>query len=250
MADPIRIAVIDSGAQPGHPHILTENLDPGFAVSRDGTIAAGPQFTQDRLGHGTAVMAAIQQWAPLARCTPVRVFDEALRASPRALVTAIGHCADAGFDLVNLSLGTTNAAHREVFAAAARAARAVGVVLVAAVDIDGTPCFPGALPDVLGVGLDWECPRETCLPGREQGGPCVRTSGHPRPIEGVPQRRNLHGISFAVANVAGFAARALCDAHDLPKGPMRLDGLRERLAAGNGENRVLSACGDGPEPMG
>lgn len=232
MADPIRVAVIDSGVQPDHPHILTANLDPGFAVGRDGMIAEGPDFTRDRLGHGTAVMAAIQQWAPAARCTPVRVFDEALRASPRALVTAIGQCVDAGFDLVNLSLGTTNAAHREVFVAAARQACEAGVVLVAASDIGDTPCFPGSLPDVLGVGLDWNCPREICLPGSGLGGPCFLTSGHPRPIDGVPQRRNLHGISFAVANVTGFAARMLADEQDCPKGRVRLDVLRGRLAAG------------------
>jgi hypothetical protein len=35
-----------------------------------------------------------------------------------------------------------------------------------------------------------------------------RASGYPRPIPGVPADRNLHGISFAVANVTGFVARA------------------------------------------
>jgi hypothetical protein len=228
MADPIRIAVIDSGVQPGHPHILAENLDPGFAVGRDGTITSGREFTQDRLGHGTAVMAAIQQWAPMARCTPVRVFDEALRASPCALVTAIGHCVDAGFDLINQSLGTTNAAHRDVFETVARLARDAGVVLVAPRDVDGTPCFPGALPDVLGVGLNWDCLRETCIPARAG----FHASGHPRPIDGVPQRRNLHGVSFAVANVTGFAAHTLAGAGEIPKGRARLDALCALLRAG------------------
>jgi len=231
MFEPIRIAVIDSGVQAQHPHILANNLDPGFAVTRDGTVLSGPKFTQDRLGHGTAVMAAIQQWSPQARCTPVRVFDDALRASPRALVAALGHCIDAGFDLVNLSLGTTNTAHQEAFGAVAMLAREAGVVLVAASDIDGTPCFPGALPDVLGVGLDWDCPRETCVPGDATAGICFQTSGHPRPIDGVPQRRNLHGVSFAVANVTGFAGQALAGAGHLPNGPARLDALRDVLGA-------------------
>lgn len=231
MADPIRIAVIDSGVQPEHPHILASNLDPGFAVTRDGRILSGSEFTQDRLGHGTAVMAAIQQWAPLARCTPVRVFDDALRASPHALVTAIVHCIDADFDLVNLSLGTTNAAHREAFDAVAKLAREAGVLLVAAGDVNGAPCFPGALPDVLGVGLDWDCPRESCVPGDGTTGICFQASGHPRPIDGVPQRRNLHGVSFAVANVTGFAGQALAGAGCLPKGPTRLDVLRDVLGA-------------------
>ena len=34
-------------------------------------------------------------------------------------------------------------------------------------------------------------------------------AGLPRPIPGVPPARNLHGASFAVANLTGFLARAL-----------------------------------------
>ena len=33
-------------------------------------------------------------------------------------------------------------------------------------------------------------------------------SGFAREIPGVPRERNLHGISLAVANMTGFAARA------------------------------------------
>ena len=36
-------------------------------------------------------------------------------------------------------------------------------------------------------------------------------SGYPRSLPGVPRERNLHGISFAVANMTGFVARA-CEA--------------------------------------
>ena len=31
---------------------------------------------------------------------------------------------------------------------------------------------------------------------------------HPRSLPGVPRARNLHGISFAVANATGFVVRA------------------------------------------
>ncbi|MDE8653576.1 subtilisin-like serine protease QhpE [Novosphingobium album (ex Liu et al. 2023)] len=241
---PVRIAVVDSGVQPDHPHILAGQLDPGIGVARDGTLLEGA--TPDRLGHGTAVTAAIQQWAPQARCVTVRVFDEALRASPRALVAAIDWCVAAGVDLVNLSLGTTHAAHGPVFAAAAARAVQAGVVLVAARDVDGTPCFPGALPQAIGVGLDWDCPRESYRVATgegegegegerrgERGGEAgFLASGHPRPIPGVPQRRNLYGVSFAVANLTGFAAAALADRPDLPQGRERLVALRALLAAG------------------
>jgi hypothetical protein len=34
-------------------------------------------------------------------------------------------------------------------------------------------------------------------------------SGFPRPLPGVPPSRNLNGISFAVATMTGFVARAM-----------------------------------------
>ena len=36
-----------------------------------------------------------------------------------------------------------------------------------------------------------------------------RASGYPRPIPGVSPELNLHGVSFAAANVSGFLARGL-----------------------------------------
>jgi hypothetical protein len=68
--------------------------------------------------------------------------------------------------------------------------------------------LPGSLPGVIPVQLDWECPRDRFRCVEIDGTTVFRASGYPRPIPGVPPDRNLHGISFAVANVTGFVARA------------------------------------------
>jgi hypothetical protein len=39
-------------------------------------------------------------------------------------------------------------------------------------------------------------------------------SGYPRPIPGVEPERNLSGVSFAVANMTGFVARAWAELTD------------------------------------
>ena len=230
---PVHVAVIDSGVHPAHPHIAAGQLEPGVSVARDGSLAWGQEATADCLGHGTAVTAAIQQWAPAAMIVPVRVFSSELRTSPRALVAAIDWAADAGVDLINLSLGTPVKAHGPVIEAAVRRAMAAGAVLIAARAVDGAPCFPGALPETLGVGLDWDCPREGWrLAAGADGEAYVTASGYPRPIPGFPQRRNLHGISFAVANVTGFAAAMLGKGGAPMSGPERLRWLREGFSAG------------------
>ena len=69
--------------------------------------------------------------------------------------------------------------------------------------------LPGAIPGVLAVQLDWDCPRDEYRVIEADGRRVVAASGYPRDIPGVPRERNLKGLSFAVANVTGFVARAL-----------------------------------------
>lgn len=204
-----KVAVIDSGVHPAHPHITAERLLPGVSVLADGTVLNDPAETLDKLGHGTAVTAAIQELAPKAEVLPIRVFREGLRASARALATGIRHALEAECNLINLSLGTTNPQHAAVFALLAEEAAERGALIVAAFEAEGQPCWPGSLPQVLGVGLDWDLPRGE--PRLLPDGRMVMASGYPRPIPGVEPRRNLYGVSFAVAQVSGWiAARGLC----------------------------------------
>jgi len=202
------IAVIDSGVHRGHAHIDAARLLRGVGVARDGTIDDGAQAMLDRLGHGTAVTAAIQERAPDAGILTVCVFREALRASAAALIAAIDWCIDAGADIVNLSLGSMNAAHKDAFAQVAERATDAGVTLVAARMAGESPCWPGALSTVLGVELDWACPRGTYGVTWDAGTPTFVAAGYPRPIDGIPPQGNLYGVSFAVAQMSGFAALA------------------------------------------
>lgn len=206
VADRVLVAVIDSGVHPDHPHIDAARLRPGFAIGADGMVLEQGAIPLDRLGHGTAVTAAIQEKAPKADILPIRVFHDTLRGSAMALVTAMDLAAREGATIINLSLGTTNAAHGPLFAAAV--ARAPHALVLAAAHADGVPCLPGSLPGVLGVGLDWDIPRENWQWRDGQ----IFASGYPRPIPGVAQRRNLYGISFAVAQASGFVA---CLARDM-----------------------------------
>ena len=56
---------------------------------------------------------------------------DALRASAAALIAAIRWSIAARADIVNLSLGSINAAHRDAFAAVTAEAAAAGVLIVA-----------------------------------------------------------------------------------------------------------------------
>ena len=228
----VRVAIIDSGVHPDHPHIDAARLTGGVSVAKDGTVEAveAGGLPLDRLGHGTAVAAAIQEKAPGTDCLAVRVFHDSLRTTAAALVGAIDWSVTQGVDLINLSLGSTNPAHGEAFARAAERAAAAGALLVAAREAGGTACYPGALPQVLGVGLDWDCPRDRFRLEREGEEGVFMASGYPRPIPGVPLRRNLYGISFAVAQMTAFAALAAEHLGEGSRGLARCEAVRALLA--------------------
>lgn len=200
----ISIAVIDSGAHPNHPHLGL--LAGGVAFSPDG---CEHDDLTDRLGHGTAVTAAIQEKAPGAQVHVARVFHGELATSARTLAKAIDRAAERGCRLANLSLGTPRQRRIEVLQPAVERAARAGTLVIAAHSHEGERWLPGSLPDALGVCLDWDLPRDAVRIGRRDGRRVLYASGYPRPIPSVPPERNLNGISFAVANATGMVALAL-----------------------------------------
>ena len=200
------VGVIDSGVHANHPHIGA--VTDGAAFDRHGH--PHPDCV-DRLGHGTAVAAAIQDLAPGVRICPLKVFDRQLDAPLEALVAAIDWAAGHALPLVNLSLGTADHSRAEALADAVGRAHAAGTIVVAAGSDGGVDWLPGSLriAGVVRAEIDWSCPRGAHSTDCESSGaPVFRTCGYPRPIPGVDPARNLKGLSFAVANLTGIAARA------------------------------------------
>jgi hypothetical protein len=186
----MKIAIVDSGIHPGHPHVGE------IAGAVEITLAGVSNDAIDRLGHGTAVAGAIREKMPDAELYAVKVFDRRLTANIDVILRALEWCREHQMDLVNLSLGTENPAHR------ASLLRVLGddLLVVSAANV-----LPGSLPHAIGVLPDPDCPRDAF---RYHAG-VFHASPYPRPIPGVPVARNLQGASFAVANMTGLVARVL-----------------------------------------
>jgi subtilisin family serine protease len=199
----VRVAVIDSGVHAAHPHV--GSVAGGVAIDEDGR---EHDDYIDRLGHGTAVAAAIKEKAPGAAIYAVKVFDRSLSTRISTLLAALDWSARNGMHVVNLSLGTARVEHEDALRDAVARARACGVVIVAAAEDEGVRWLPGSLPGVIAVQLDASCPRHEYRVTGVNGTTVFRASGFPREIPNVPPERNLNGISFAVANMSGFVARA------------------------------------------
>ena len=216
---------------PGHPHVGA--VAAGASIAADG--ARGVD-TVDRLGHGTAVSAAIRDKAPDVALVPVRVFHRELRATADALEAAIDWAVSAGVHVINLSLGTANPAHEARLAAALALATAAGVCLVAA-EATGRHAVAARQPAAgRWRALDWTCPRDEArftrgCRGRRHAHHVFARSGYPRPIPGVPPERNLKGVSFAVANATGLICLHLSSAQLHRGRQARHSGAQFRLAS-------------------
>jgi hypothetical protein len=171
----VKIAVIDSGIHAGHPHV--GEIAGGISIVSEDDI--------DRLGHGTAVAAAIRERAPDASLYAVKIFDRRLSTRTEILVRALEWCVAERMDLINLSL---SAPHLP--------------------PIPGLPVvvtIPDVLSGAIAVVPEETCPRDAFY--FREG--VFHASPYPRSIPGVPTDRNLSGASFAVANMTGFVAAAL-----------------------------------------
>jgi subtilisin family serine protease len=159
----VRIAVIDSGAAPGHPNLGRIRNGFDFVNHHPDT------WTQDILSHGShcaGVIAGadpsfgIRGFAPDAEIHVCKLFPGGQISQ---LIEALEYCIEHQIDVVNLSLGGTGpspALEQQIL----RAKRA-GVACIAAAGNSGGPVqYPAASPQVLAVtaiGKIDEFPRDS-----------------------------------------------------------------------------------------
>ena len=220
----VSIAVVDSGVHIPHPHL--PSVAGGVTLGVEGY--ESDDFV-DRIGHGTAVAAAIHEKAPDAELWAVKVFERSLATSVPVLVRAIDWAIERRLRLVNMSLGTPNRLRAPELGPVIERAFEAGTVIISAHQHEGTIWYPGALPGVIGVIADIDQPRDQLGLVELPRGTAVVASPYPRPIAGVPVEQNLHGISFAVANATGGIARLMAEAGITRSADSIIDLLRSRV---------------------
>jgi hypothetical protein len=146
----VKIAVLDTGITP-HPAL------PGF--SRSIEITPFPKDLSKTRGHGTAVASLIASndpaapgLAPAAELISIRVADESGKADSFALAAGILAAVDAGVQLINISMGTTE--DNPLIKEAVLYADAQHVLIVAASgnSSQAEATYPAAYPCVISVG--------------------------------------------------------------------------------------------------
>lgn len=224
----VRIGLLDTGVADRIPELVGV-IRSHHTVADSGRVVANWRG-DDAIGHGTACAWIAHQLAPEAEFHSVRVIGRSPRERGEKLLAALDFAISRGWDVINLSLGTTG--FRDELAELAERAEARGIVLVAAANNSpDRQSFPAALPGVIGVDAAWfpdplDFRYDPSKPVEVEAlGVYVRA---PRPDGSW---FHFTGSSFACPLVAGIAAR-------LREPGTGVDRFREQLqalSAGNGE---------------
>ena len=204
----IRVAVIDSGVESGHPAIAGTVVDwCRFDGRSDGELIEDSAPHSDAYGHGTACAGIIRNFVADVDLVSVKVLGSNLGGSGAAFAAGLKWCVERKVDVINLSLGTTRKSYQSVFYELADRAYFEGVVLVTAANNMVTPTFPSLFASVISVachdgGNPYEYrynptpPVEFTAPGINVRAPWLGGS-----------YRTLTGNSFAAPHITGIVAK-------------------------------------------
>jgi subtilisin len=205
----VRVAVVDSGIDAGHPDLEGKvAADAGVVVTMEqsGEVVVTPGPHEDAFGHGTACAGIIHRLAPGANITSVRVLGKGLSGRASAFLAGLGWAVEEGFDIINLSLGTSRRDWALAFYEVCDQAYFRGSFIVTAANNLARPSFPSLFASVASVACSLskdpfrfhynpEPPTEFLAPGIDIE---VSWRGGTR-IVGT-------GNSYAAPHIAGIAA--------------------------------------------
>ncbi|MFC4542389.1 S8 family serine peptidase [Halosolutus amylolyticus] len=225
------IAVVDQGIQYDHPAVA-ETIDDRRGEDVVGS-GSDPYPVSDEERHGTHVGAIAAGetddatgHAGISNCSllSVRALDESGRGSLSDIADAIAWAADAGADVVNLSLGTGG--DYSTLANACEYARDQGCLLVGAAGNGGTDgvAYPAAYESVIGVSA---VDADDEITGFSNTGPGIDLAAPGTMlVSAVPwnEYARMSGTSMAAPVVSGVAGLARSAHPDLSG-----EALREHL---------------------
>ena len=206
----VRVAVLDSGVDGEHPAFATA-LRAQFNVMTGqlGVRCVPAPKPTDSIGHGTACAGIILQLAPEAELYSIKVIGNDAKGTADQLIAGLSFALDQGYDVINMSLGTTEERHARRLSALADRAFYEGRIIVAAANNQGRVAFPAHLSSVLAVNMEGFDDRETV---RYDWGNPIELSARGIYVEAPAMGGGAQlftGTSFACPHVTGLLARLL-----------------------------------------
>ncbi len=206
----VRVAIVDSGVDAGHPALRGKIKSLVEAHMDGGRISFIPSTAGDAAGHGTACAGIISSIAPDAELHSVKVLGPNASGSGEMFLAGLDYAIKQRMHIINLSLGTTKAQYFGPLHDLLDRAYHAGSVVVAAANNLPQPSYPSIFSsslvsviksdntDPFNFGYRYGEVIEIAAPGVQ-----VRTTW---PGGGY---RQLTGNSFACPHIVGVIALIL-----------------------------------------
>jgi len=148
----VRVCILDSGIEAGHP--LVAGIEGAVVVSlgEDDEPVVEEDDEGDLCGHGTACAGIIRSIAPECSLFSVRVLGAGYTGSGPVLLAGLRWAVDQGFDLVNNSPATTESQFAGILHELADSAYFRRTVLVASAHNMPVESYPWRFASVISVG--------------------------------------------------------------------------------------------------
>ncbi len=204
----VRVCVIDSGVEFGHP-LVGDDGEPYVVDLHGGEWVVRPDSEGDVAGHGTACAGIIRAMAPGCDLTSVRVLANNLRGNGEALLKALEWAVAQQFPVINVSLSTRKEPLKERLHDLTDSAFFAGVTLVSSAHNSPVVSYPWRFPSVISVGSHDLADREYLELNPDPPVDFFASGVNITVAWPGGTTKVVSGNSFATPHVAGLCARIL-----------------------------------------
>jgi subtilisin family serine protease len=148
----VRVCILDSGIESGHPRVGEVERSVAFHRLDDGEVEVEEDAEGDLCGHGTACAGIVRQLAPECSLVSARVLGAGFKGSGPVLLAGLRWAVEQSFDVINMSLSTTKRQFAELLHELADRAYFNNTVLVASAHNMPVESYPWRFSSVISVG--------------------------------------------------------------------------------------------------
>jgi subtilisin len=148
----VRVCILDSGIEAGHPLIGEVEGAVAFHRGEDDEVEIEDDTEGDLCGHGTACAGIVRSLAPECSLYSARVLGAGFKGSGPILLEGLRWAVEQGFDVINMSLSTTKRQFAGLLHELADSAYFNRTVLVASAHNMPVESYPWRFSSVISVG--------------------------------------------------------------------------------------------------
>ncbi len=200
----VKVAIVDSGID--RSHAMLQHVTAGICFELSVGSVHTSQDYRDTSGHGTAVASIVKKKAPGTELYAIKIFDQSLIVEQKILLESIRWAIDQNVDIINLSLGTTDAQVKHALLDICQVATKKGIAIVAAEHNSGQESFPAYFSNVIGVKAGDIKGRYNYLFRAGESIECIAPGTTQRVLWAGGREHIVEGSSFAAPHITGIIA--------------------------------------------